>query len=142
MPFPRQQIQLVGNIGKEPESRFTPQGQQVLGFSLAVTREWDQDGTKHKETTWFQVTAWAKVAEQAGPILHKGQQVLVVGRLKPDPVTGAPRLWTRQDGSAGSSFELVATEIWLSVYQGQAHGQPAAGEPAYSDLPPEDDVPF
>ena len=138
MPYPRQNLQIVGNIGKEPELRYTPQGQQVLGFSVAVTREWDQDGQKAKETTWFQVPAWGKVAENAAPLLHKGQQVMIIGRLKPDPATGAPRLWSRQDGSAGASFELVASEVWLSVYQGQAHQAAGNNEPT----PPEEDIPF
>lgn len=136
MPYPRQQIDLVGNIGKEPETRFTPEGQQVTGFSMAVSREFERNGEKAKETLWVQVTAWGKLSEQVQHLLHKGMQVMVIGRLKPDS-QGGPRLWSRADGSAGASFEVTATEIWLSVYN--------RSDPSYmntGEIPPEDDIPF
>ena len=136
MPFPRQEIELVGNIGKEPETRFTPEGQQVTGFSLAVSREYDRNSEKVKETLWCQVAAWGKLSEQIQHLLHKGMQVMVIGRLKPDS-SGGPRIWNRQDGTAGSSFEVTATEIWLSVYT-------RSSEPAYANEAPPDDgeIPF
>lgn len=141
MPFPRQQTQIVGNLGKDPEMRYTPSGQAVTSFSVAVSREYEaQEGVKSKETTWFRVTAWGKLAEQVNPILKKGLQVLVIGRITPDKTTGGPRIWTKQDGTAGSSFELTANEVWLSIYRG---GE--SSEPQYvndSQLPPEDDIPF
>lgn len=136
MPFPRQEIELVGNIGKEPETRFTPEGQQVTGFSLAVSREYDRNSEKVKEILWCQVAAWGKLSEQIQHLLHKGMQVMVIGRLKPDS-SGGPRIWNRQDGTAGSSFEVTATEIWLSVYN-------RSSEPAYANEAPPDDgeIPF
>lgn len=136
MPYPRNEIEIVGNLGKDPEMRYTPGGLAVTSFSVAVSREWDQDNEKKKETTWFRVTAWGKLAEQVTPILHKGQQILVKGRMTPDPQTGGPKIWKKHDGEAGSSFEIKAIEIWLSVYQGSQ--QP--GEPHYE--PVEDDIPF
>ena len=136
MPYPRSQIEIVGNLGKDPEMRFTPGGEAVTSFSVAVTREYDHNDQKKKETTWFRVTAWGKLAEQVTPILNKGQQVLVIGRMTPDPITGGPKIWKKHDGEPGSSFEITATEIWLSVYQ--RNQKP--GEPHYE--PVEDDIPF
>lgn len=138
MPFPRQELELVGNIGKEPETRFTAEGQQVTGFSMAVSREYDRNGEKHKETLWVQVAAWGKLSEQIQHLLHKGQQILVIGRLKPDS-NGGPRIFNRQDGSAGAAFEVTASEIWLSVY-GANPGEPRGT----NEIPPEpeDEIPF
>lgn len=137
MPYPKHEIEIIGNIGKAPETRFTAEGQQVTGFSVAATREYDRNGTKVKETTWFQVTAWGKLSEQVQHILHKGMQIMVKGRLKPD-ASGGPRVWSRTDGTAGASFEVTANEIWLSVYN-------KTGETQYADdvpPPPEDEIPF
>ena len=136
MPYPKQEIELIGNIGKELDTRFTPQGTQVSAFSLAVSREFERNGEKAKETLWCQVTAWGKLSEQIQHTLRKGQQVLVKGRLNPDS-NGGPRIWNRADGSAGASFEVTATEIWLSVYNRNP------GEPQYvNEAPPEDEIPF
>jgi single-strand DNA-binding protein len=138
MPFTRQSIELVGNLGKPAEMRFTPQGQPVTQFSMAVTRQWEVNGEKFKETAWFSVTTWAKLAEACAN-LGKGQQVLVKGYFKPDPSTGGPRLWNRQDGTAGANYELTASEVWLSpLSRGTAHGEP----PGELYGAPEDEIPF
>ena len=141
MPFPRSETVIVGNLGKPAEMRFTPSGKAVTQFSVAVTREFEQGGQKVKETSWYQVTCWGKTAEQTAQ-LQKGQQVMVIGRLAPDKTTGGPRVWTRTDGSSGASFEITATEVWLSIYTGGG----GAGESSYtnegSQLPPEEDIPF
>ncbi|MDD2922167.1 MAG: single-stranded DNA-binding protein [Anaerolineales bacterium] len=142
MPFPRQSLQLVGNLGKPAEMRYTPSGAAVTAFSMACTREYEQNGQTVKETVWINVTCWNKLAEQTAQ-LAKGQQVLVIGRLTPDKATGGPRIWTRQDGSSGASYEVTAQEVWLSVYSGNGG---SANEPQYtnegSQLPSEDDIPF
>ncbi len=140
MPFPRHSIQIVGNLGKNAEMRYTPSGSPVTQFSVAVSREWEQNNEKHKETTWYQVTCWNKLAEMTAQ-LHKGQQVLIVGRIKPDATTGGPRIWSRQDGTAGATFEVAAQEVWLSIYSGADGPQYVADES--SQIPPEEeDIPF
>ncbi len=140
MPFPRQSVELVGNIGKEPEQRYTPSGQAVTQFSLAVSRQWKQDGEDKKETIWVSVTCWQKLAELAAK-LPKGAQVLVKGYFKPDPSTGGPRVWTRaSDGSAGASYELTASEVWLSLFSKGASGPMEPDE--FMGNGPIDEIPF
>jgi len=137
MPFPRQQIELVGNLGRDPEMRFTPTGQAVTQFSLAVTRQWGQGDAKQKETIWVQVSTWDKLAETVAKELSKGQQVLVKGYLKPDTQTGGPRVWARRDGTSGASFELTAQEVWKSVFGDHSASN---DEPQYTEA--EENIPF
>jgi len=108
-----QKIIVVGNVGRDPEMRYMPDGTAVTSFSVATSRRWNdrQTGQPVDETTWFRVSAWGKRAEVANQYLSKGSSVLVEGRIKPDPNTGGPRLWTRQDGSVGASFEITADNI-------------------------------
>ena len=107
-----QKIIIVGNLGGDPEMRYTPQGTPVTNFSVATSYKWTRaDGTQNEETTWFRVSAWGKLGEICNQYLSKGRQVLIEGRLRPDPETGAPRLWTRQDGTAGASFEVHANTV-------------------------------
>ena len=128
MPFPRQDVNFVGNLGRDPEARYTPQGTLTVSFSMAVTRQWGQGDAQKKETIWVSVTAWEKLAESCQG-LKKGQQVMVKGYLKPDPVTGGPRVWTKQDGTASASYELTAQEVWLSLFaKGAEHGSPGVTE--------------
>jgi single-strand DNA-binding protein len=115
MPFPRCDVEVVGNLGRDPESRFTPTGQPVTSFSVAVTRKWTDNDQPKEETTWYRVTTWGKLAE-ACRNLEKGQQVLIKGYLKPDPKTGGPVIYNRQDGSPGASFDLTAQEVWPSLF--------------------------
>ena len=83
-------IIIVGNLGKDPEMRYTPSGQAVTSFSVATSRQYTgQNGQKVKETIWFRVSAWGKQAETCNQYLRKGSKVLVEGRLTPDPSTGA-----------------------------------------------------
>jgi len=104
-----QKATLVGYIGNDAEMRFTPQGNPVSNFSVAVNSGWGDS----KVTTWFRVTVWGKLAESLSQYLTKGKLVLVEGELKPDPETGNPRIWTNNDGIAKSSFEVTAREIRL-----------------------------
>ena len=105
-------IIIVGNLGKDPEMRYTPSGQAVTNFSVATNRQYaGSDGQTVKETIWFRVSTWGKLAETCNQYLKKGRQVLIEGRLVPDNGTGGPRLWTRQDGTAAASFEVSATTV-------------------------------
>jgi single-strand DNA-binding protein len=105
-------IIIVGNLGRDPEMRYTPQGTPVTTFSVATNRRWtNADGTPGEETTWFRVSAWRRMAEVCNQYLSKGQQVFVEGQLKPDPETGGPRVWTGNDGIARASFEITAFTV-------------------------------
>jgi single-strand DNA-binding protein len=105
-------ITVVGNLGRDPEMRYSPDGKPVTNLSVATNRKWtNADGTPGEETLWFRVSAWGKLAEVCNEYLSKGRQVLVEGRLRPDPETGGPRIWTRQDGTSGASYEIVARTV-------------------------------
>lgn len=114
-------IIIVGNLGRDPEMRYTPQGTPVTTLSVATNRKWtNADGTPGEETIWFRVSAWGKQAETCNQYLSKGRQVLVEGQLRPDPATGGPRIWTRQDGTAGASFEVRAFTVKFLGGRGEA----------------------
>jgi single-strand DNA-binding protein len=102
-------IIVVGNLGRDPEMRYTPSGQAVTNLNVATSRKYTtSDGNDVKETIWFRVSVWGKQAESSNQYLKKGSKVLIEGRLNPDPATGGPKTFTRQDGTAGASFEVTA----------------------------------
>ena len=136
---------IVGNVGKDPEMRYTPSGQAVTSFSVATNRQYTaSSGEQVKETIWFRVSAWGKQAEVCNQYLRKGAKVLIEGRLTPDKNTGGPRIWTKQDGSAGSSFEVTASTVRFLSSRGEGGegGPVAGGDMGMAELPPEDDIPF
>lgn len=107
-----QQITIVGYLGNDPVMRFTPSGQAVTGFSVATSRSYTtNDGQKVDETTWFRISVWGAQAESCNQYLSKGRPVLIIGRLRPDPETGGPRMFTRNDGTMGASFEVTAQNV-------------------------------
>lgn len=120
------EICIVGHLGKDPEMRYSPGGQAVTNFPVAANRRYrNSQGELVKETIWFQVTAWERQAENANQYLHRSSQVMVKGRLTPDPDTGSPRIWERRDGSPGTSFEVIAREIiYLSGKDGTNGNEP------------------
>ena len=136
---------LVGNLGKDPEMRYTPSGQAVTSFNVATNRQYTAaDGNLVKETTWFRVTVWGKQAETTSQYLKKGSKVLVEGRLTPDPATGGPKTWTRQDGTAGASFDVTANTVRFLSSRGEGEGgyQGSGAESAYGAEPDSGEIPF
>lgn len=131
-----QTIILIGNLGKEPEMRYTPSGQPVVSFSVATNRSYKgAEGQPVKETTWFRVTAWGKQAETCNQYLHKGSKVLVEGRLTPDPDTGSPRIW-ESNGKMGASYEVTASTVrFLSGREDHEEGEAVGGDGFGSDIP-------
>ena len=104
-------IILVGNLGRDPEMRYTPSGQAVTNLSVASNRKWNNSqGEPQEETIWFRVSVWGKSAEACNTYLAKGKKVLVEGRLNPDD-SGNPKVFARKDGSAGASFEVTANQV-------------------------------
>lgn len=136
-----QQITLVGNLGNDPEMRYTPNGIPVTSFSLAVSRRWTgQDGQSQEKTLWFRVTAWRKLAETASQYLTKGRQVLVVGELE------EPRTFTDKSGAMRVSLDVTASEIRFLGRADGAHSE-AAAAPAHSSAAGgpamrDEDIPF
>jgi len=107
-----QSITVIGRLGRDPEMKYMPSGDPVTSFSIATDRAWnDKGGQKQKETTWFRVSVFGKQAEIANQFLSKGKMVLVEGRLQVDPKSGGPRVYTKQDGSTGANFDIVANTV-------------------------------
>lgn len=99
-------IILVGNVGRDPEMRYTPSGSAVTTFSVAVS---DGFGDR-KKTIWFRISAWEKLAETCNNFLKKGSKVLIEGRLSASE-SGNPRIFNRQDGTPTASFEVTANIV-------------------------------
>jgi single-strand DNA-binding protein len=135
---------IVGNLGNEPEMRYTPNGQAVTKFSVATNRQYTaNDGQQVKETTWFRVSVWGKQAETCNQYLRKGSKVLIEGRLQPDPNSGGPRIWNRQDGTPAASFEITANTIRFLSSRSETEGMGMGGggeEP--SSMGNEEEIPF
>jgi len=116
-------IILVGNLGRDPEMRYTPSGQAVTNFSVATNRQYTgSDGQVVKETIWFRISTWGKNAENCNQFLKRGSKVLVEGRLVPDASTGGPRIWNRQDGTPSASFEINAQTVRFLSTRGEDDG--------------------
>ncbi|HSV86821.1 MAG TPA: single-stranded DNA-binding protein [Levilinea sp.] len=130
-------IIIVGNVGKDPEMRYTPGGQAVTSFSVASSRNYtNSSGQRIDETIWFRISAWGRQAETCNQYLKKGSKVLVEGRLTAD-ANGGPRIWTRQDGTPGASFEVSASTVRFLSSRSEG-GMEEGGEHAIG----EDEIPF
>lgn len=140
-----QKIIIVGNLGRDPEMRYMPDGTAVTSFSVATNRRWTDKATGQPvdETTWFRVSVWGRQAETANEYLSKGRKVLVEGQLTPDRNTGAPRLWTGQDGTVRSSFEIRADSVrFLSSREEGDYAPSSGGDGGGAAAQEEDEIPF
>ena len=139
-------IILVGNLGRDPELRYTPQGTPVCSFTLATNeRRKDRAGETQDVTTWFRVTLWGRQAETASQYLTKGRPVYVEGRLRVEE-------WTDRDGKPRHTLEVHATDmqfIGTRGEEGQGHARSdasaasssAGAAPSEPDIT-DDDIPF
>jgi single-strand DNA-binding protein len=138
-----QKIVVVGHLGRDPEMRYLPSGQAVTSFSVATSNRFTgSDGQPVNETTWFRISVWGKQAEICNQYLKKGRLVLIEGRIKPDPSTGSPRIWNRQDGTPAASFEITAQTV---RFLGRAGEEGSSGGEDFDEIVPssgEDDIPF
>lgn len=133
---------IVGNVGKDPEMRYTPSGQAVTSFSVATNRQYSTgNGEQVKETIWFRISTWGKQAEVCKQYVKKGSKVLIEGRLTPDKVTGGPRVWTTKEGTAQTSFEVNASTVRFLGSKDEATTQQDQSHEGM-EVPPEDDIPF
>ncbi len=143
---------LIGNLGRDPELRYTQSGQPVVNFSIATTESWNKkDGSGREEKTeWHRIVAWGRTAELCAQYLSKGRQVYVEGRLQ-------TREWENRDGQKQRTTEIVAHTVQFIGGRGgsggASEGGPAAGgsgggdgessfDPGSQEPPPNDGVPF
>lgn len=144
-------IIIVGNLGRDPELRYTPQGTAVCSFSVATSeKRKDKGGDMQEITTWFRVTMWGKQAETASKYLTKGKPVYIEGRLRIEE-------WTDRDGNNRQSLEVNATDMQFIGAGGRnddyvsdsspdsdfdrQDASPATGNMNQS-IPSDDDIPF
>jgi single-strand DNA-binding protein len=131
---------LVGNLGRDPELRYTPQGTPVCSFSMATNeRRKDKTGEMQDQTTWFRVTLWGRQAETASQYLTKGRPVYIEGRLRVEE-------WTDRDGKPRHTLEVHATDMQF-IGGGRTDEPPmeraaAAGAPSEQPDIADDDIPF
>ncbi|MFZ6027772.1 MAG: single-stranded DNA-binding protein [Chloroflexota bacterium] len=99
-------VQLMGNLGKDPETRFTPTGQKVCSFSIAVNRHWKtREGEAKEATDWFNVEAWGRLGEICQEYLHKGRPVYIEGRIQTDRY--------EQEGETRYFTKVIAREMQM-----------------------------
>ena len=135
-------IIIVGNLGQDPEMRYTQDGTPVTNFSVATNRKWNRpDGSQGEETIWFRVSAWRRLAETCNEYLQKGRLVLVEGRLQPDD-RGNPRIFTRNDGTTGASFEVTAFTVKFLGGRGEAPPAEIPGAPEEPPAEEGEEIPF
>ncbi len=129
-------VMIIGNLGSEPEMRFTPNGRPVTSFSVATNRVYTTaEGERKEETEWFTVVTWAKLAEQCNQFLTKGRLVYAEGRLR-------THTWEGQDGQKRSRTEIVADRVTFLDRQAAAPlPEEKAEEGGGDELEPED-IPF
>ena len=106
------EVTIIGNLGGDPSMSYLPSGVAVTRFSVASNRSYTNSaGEKVKETTWFRVSVFGKQAEACAEYQKKGHLCLVKGRFSSDPQSGGPKVFQRQDGTSGASYEVVASTV-------------------------------
>lgn len=137
---------LIGNLGRDPEIRYTQDGQAVVNFPMATTMEWrdKSSGEKREKTEWHRIVAFRKLGEICGEYLSKGRQVYIEGRLQ-------TRSW-EQDGTTKYITEVVAADMQMLGSKGSDNSGGYSAGPAYTDEPEtqsssgggavDDDIPF
>lgn len=107
-------VMIIGNLGHDPELRYTPTNRPVASFSVAAGRNWTTaEGEKRSQTEWFNVVAWGNLAEICNQYLKKGQQVYIEGRLQ-------TRTWQDEQGNKRSAVEVIASEMLMLSSRGKS----------------------
>jgi single-strand DNA-binding protein len=142
---------LIGNLGRDPEIRYTPSGLAVANFSLATTENWTKDGQKESRTEWHRIVAFGRLAEICGEYLAKGKQIYIEGKIQ-------TREWEDKDGNKRFTTEIVAGQMqMLGTRENNFSENPRSSaapskaanaskatdipEPPYPDMQ-DDDIPF
>ena len=129
---------LIGNLGADPEIRYTQSGSAVANIRVATTETWTKDGEKEEQTEWHRVVAFGRLAEIMGEWLVKGSKVYLEGKIQ-------TRKWQDRDGNDRYTTEIVAREMKMLTSKGNAQGNSGQQyeDPPVPDVPPmDDDVPF
>ena len=135
---------LIGNLGRDPELRYTANGQPVANFTLATTESWtNKSGEREQRTEWHRIVTWGRLAEICGEHLSKGKQVYVEGRLQ-------TREWEDREGNKRKTTEVTANQVLMLGRRGDAPGDPSSppdaleGSPQDASPKPDgsDDIPF
>ncbi|RWX42922.1 single-strand DNA-binding protein [Candidatus Electrothrix aarhusensis] len=112
---------LIGNLGADPELRYTQSGVAVASFNVATTRRWkDKEGQQQEETEWHKIVAWQRLGEICNEYLHKGSKVYVEGRLQ-------TRKWQDQSGNDRYTTEIVASDVQFLTPRGEGGGGYSGG---------------
>lgn len=130
---------LIGNLGAEPEVRYTPSGRPVANFRIATTENWtNKDGGREERTEWHRIVAWGRLGEICGEYLHKGKQVYIEGKLQ-------TRSWEDREGNKRYTTEIIAQTMKMLGPAGK-EGRASTPDERYPvEEPvtvPEDDIPF
>jgi single-strand DNA-binding protein len=126
-------VMIIGNVGTDPEMRFTPNGSPVTSFRIATSRTYTSpEGERKQETEWFTVTAWNKLAESCNQFLTKGRRAYVEGRLR-------TRTWEGQDGQKRTKVEVMAERVLFLDRQAVA---PLTEDSKGEEIATEEDLPF
>jgi single-strand DNA-binding protein len=131
---------LIGNLGRDPEVRYTPSGTAVANFSVATTDNWtNKDGDKQSRTEWHRVVAWGRLGETCGEYLSKGSQVYIEGSIQTNE-------WEDKEGNKRQTTEIRAWRMQMLGSRGSAGAPPeahSASEPESGmEGPSDDDIPF
>lgn len=122
----------IGNLGRDPELKYTPVGQPVCTFSIAVSEKWtDKSGQKQEKTEWLNIVVWGKMGENASKYLSKGRPVFIEGKI-------STRTWDDKDGTKRYRTEIVASNVQFLGGGSHEEGQTTDSMP----IPPEEDLPF
>ena len=138
-------VMLIGNLGRDPEVRYTQGGKAVANFTLATNEVWlDKDGNKQEQAEWHKIVAWGKLGEICGQYLSKGKRVYIEGRIRSNK-------WKDKEGNDRTTIEINATDMIMLDARGDAPESKGEGKarpaPEGEDMPPpesgpEDDIPF
>jgi len=125
-------VMLIGNLGKDPETRYTPSGTAVTNFNVATTEKWKdrESGEKKEKTEWHRIVCFGKLAEIAGEYLSKGSKVFIEGRLQ-------TRDWEDKDGIKRYTTETIMNNLIML-----GGGQRKESQDDYTPPPEDDDIPF
>jgi len=127
---------LIGNLGRDPEVKYTPSGLAVANFTIATTEKWTKDGKKEEKTEWHRLVAFGRLAEICGEYLQKGKQIYAEGKLQ-------TRDWTDKDGNKRYTTEIVVNQMQMlggapSSQDRPSRSLPEENQPVTSD----DDIPW
>lgn len=130
-------VQLIGNLGRDPEVRYTKAGKAVASFSMATMEKWKDDaGNKNEKTEWHRIIAWGKLGEICGEYLNKGSSVYIEGKIQ-------TREWTDKDGNKRQTTEIVASQmIMLGGSSSSLNNSDSSDDQLPDDFEDDSDIPF